>query len=83
METKADIIQEAIDNQMYLTFDYVSTSRKISIGRLVQPIEIQLSDKHGMKVWCKDIKVGGLLKQFDLEGIQDPKLIDGQGVKNS
>ena len=83
MKSKADIIQEAINKQMYLAFDYVSTSRKISLGRLVQPIEIQHTDKNGLKVWCKDMKVGGLLKQFDLEGIQEPRLIDGEGVKNA
>ena len=74
MKSKTNIITEAIQNKMYIAFDYVSTTRKISIGRLVKPVDLLLTDKHGMKLWAIDTKEG-LLKQFDLEGIQEPRVI--------
>jgi hypothetical protein len=74
MDSKTDIINKAIQEQTYLSFNYVSTSRKISKDRLVKPIELLLTDKHGLKLWAKDYKAGMLLKQFDVEGIQEPKI---------
>lgn len=75
MKSKTDIIAEAIQNNLYLAFDYVSKERKITLSRLVLPIEIILTDKHGLKLWAKDVKQENLLKQFDVEGIQEPRIV--------
>lgn len=79
MISKTDIILEAIRTEGHLSFDYVSTSRKITLHRVVHPIELAFTDKHGAKMWAYDLQKDNLLKQFDIEGIQDPIIIKKGG----
>lgn len=81
MISKADIINEAIRGHKRLSFDYVSSSRKISKDRLVEPVELAHTEKYGIKMWARDMKAARMLKQFDLEGIQEPKITEEGGEK--
>lgn len=54
-----------------LKFGYITKQGKVSQGRLVEVVEVELGNLDP-KMWGRDLNDKRALKRFDIEGIQNP-----------
>lgn len=74
MENKIKFIQQVINNELELFFDYVSKDMKVSFGKHIKPKEIK--EKY---LYAEDINDGSKLKCYLLDGIQKLTTVNSDG----
>lgn len=75
MENKIKFIQQVINNDLELDFDYVSKDMKVSFGKKVKPKEIKKP-----YLYAEDLLKENALKCYLIDGIQKMTTTNSDGL---